>query len=137
MIGDQTGYDQLRGLPAVERGTFAAAFDSLLNDLNTPEALGQIFSALKEVKPAELSSEEALRELRGLHFVMAALGLSIPELKDETVEAPESIRELAERRWAARTAKDWAASDALRAELGELGWEMKDGKEGYELRPKG
>lgn len=137
LSSDATGYDQLRGLPAEERGGFAAAFDGLLNDLNTPEALGQVFSALKEVKPAELDAEAARRERRGLHFVLEALGLRVPELKEESVEVPEAIRDLAERRWAARTAKDWASADVLRAELAAAGWEMKDGREGYELSPKG
>lgn len=137
LSSDATGYDQLRGLPAEERGAFAAAFDGLLNDLNTPEALGQVFSALKEVKLAELDAEAARRERRGLHFVLEALGLRVPELKEESVEVPEAIRELAERRWAARTAKDWASADVLRAELAAAGWEMKDGREGYELSPKG
>jgi cysteinyl-tRNA synthetase len=132
-IADATGYDQLRGLPADERGAFAPAFDGLLNDLNTPDALGRIFSALKEVKPAGLSPDAALREWRGLHFVLAALGLRLPAAADEKVEIPAAIRDLAERRWAARAAKDWATSDTLRAELAGQGWEMKDGKEGYEL----
>ena len=45
----------------------------------------------------------------------------------------ESIRELAETRWAARSAKDWATSDKLRDELATQGWAMKDGKDSYEL----
>jgi cysteinyl-tRNA synthetase len=43
---------------------------------------------------------------------------------------------VAERRWAARTAKNWADADALRKELDTLGWAMKDGKESYELSRK-
>jgi cysteinyl-tRNA synthetase len=85
------------------------------------------------VKPAGLSPDAALREWRGLHFVLAALGLRLPAAADEKVEIPAAIRDLAERRWAARAAKDWATSDTLRAELAGQGWEMKDGKEGYEL----
>lgn len=68
---------------------------------------------------------------------MEALGLRVPEPDRESAEIPEAVRALAEKRWAARAAKDWATADSLRAELGELGWEMKDGREGYELAPKG
>ncbi|MCB1234891.1 MAG: cysteine--tRNA ligase [Verrucomicrobiae bacterium] len=136
-VADSTGYDQLRALPEADRGAFAPAFEALLNDLNTPDALGRVFSAIREGKPAELSPDEALREWRGLRFVMEALGLRVPEPDRESAEIPEAVRALAEKRWAARAAKDWATADSLRAELGELGWEMKDGREGYELAPKG
>ena len=45
------------------------------------------------------------------------------------------VRELANQRWGARAAKDWAEADRLRALLTAAGWSMKDGKEGYELSP--
>ena len=40
---------------------------------------------------------------------------------------------VADARWAARNAKDWAEADRLRGELTALGWTMKDGKDGYTL----
>ena len=46
---------------------------------------------------------------------------------------PDDIRALAETRWQARLAKNWAESDKLRAELAEQGWLAKDGKDGYTL----
>ena len=49
------------------------------------------------------------------------------------LDIPGEVRELADRRWAARSAKDWAASDVLRDELAALGWVAKDGREGYTL----
>ena len=57
--------------------------------------------------------------------------------EEVAVEIPEEVRRLAERRWEARLAKDWAASDVLRAEIDGLGWVMKDGKESWELVKKG
>jgi len=38
---------------------------------------------------------------------------------------------MAEERWQARSAKEWAESDRLRDELSEAGWLVQDGKEGY------
>ena len=52
------------------------------------------------------------------------------------VEVPDEIRAIADRRWAARSAKDWAASDQLRDELRDLGWIVKDGRDSYELAPE-
>ena len=46
---------------------------------------------------------------------------------------PAAVRAIAEERLAARAAKDWAKSDALRAKLAELGYAVKDSKEGYTL----
>jgi cysteinyl-tRNA synthetase len=48
---------------------------------------------------------------------------------------PAPVRLLAEQRWAAKRAKDFAAADLLRRDLAALGWTMLDGKEGYRLEP--
>ncbi|MEA2681919.1 MAG: cysteinyl-tRNA synthetase [Chloroflexota bacterium] len=49
-------------------------------------------------------------------------------------EAPAEVQELAQRRDAARAARDWAAADALRAQLEELGWAVEDSAQGTRLR---
>ena len=134
-VADPTGYDDLRGLSDEERGAFGPAFAALLNDLNTPDALGRLFSAIKEVKPEALSPEEAVTQYRGFRAVIEALGLQLPEIGGD-VDVPAEIRELADRRFAAKQEKDWGTADALRDELGNLGWIVKDAKDGYELEPK-
>ena len=48
-------------------------------------------------------------------------------------DVPEAVKAVAEERLAARARKDWAASDALRAKLAEMGYAVKDSKEGYTL----
>ena len=116
---------------------FARAFDSLLQDLNTPEALGQLFSELRDLKPEQMPEEDALAALRDLRFILWALGLSLPQSSEQSeVELPADIQDLAEKRWQAKLAKEWAESDALRDELLSKGWEVKDNKEGYELCPR-
>ncbi|MCH5285379.1 MAG: cysteine--tRNA ligase [Akkermansiaceae bacterium] len=116
-----------------ELGAFAPAWASLEDDLNTPEALGHVFSALRRIKPAELSPEEAAATRRAFRFIIEALGLLLPPPVEEEVEVPADIRALAEERWAARLAKDWALADSLRSRLAELGWSMKDGRDSYQL----
>jgi hypothetical protein len=49
---------------------------------------------------------------------------------------PPEVVELAERRAAARAAKDFAASDALRNELSDAGWVVRDRPDGYDLEPR-
>lgn len=113
------------------------AWQVLLDDLNVPRALGQLFTLLNETTPAALTPSEAADTLAGVRFLIGpVLGLSLPPAGDETTaDVPPDIRALAEKRWAARIAKEWAAADTLRAELAALGWLMKDGKETYTLTP--
>jgi hypothetical protein len=51
-------------------------------------------------------------------------------------EAPPEVVALAERRAAARAAKDFAASDALRDEIDALGWVVRDAADGWTLAEK-
>ncbi|MCU0751047.1 MAG: cysteine--tRNA ligase, partial [Akkermansiaceae bacterium] len=118
-----------------EEGAFSAAWASLRDDLNTPEALGHLFSALKTLRPSEMDDATAAREWLAFHRLLAAFGLSLPRPEDDTdpVEIPAGIAALAEERWQARLAKDWAKSDSLRQQLADHGWVVKDGKDGYQL----
>jgi cyanophycinase-like exopeptidase len=50
--------------------------------------------------------------------------------------APEAVLALAEARWAAKLAKQWAEADQLRGEIDALGWVMEDGKDGWRVRKK-
>lgn len=121
-------------LATADFGPFQSAWESLNQDLNTPGALGGIFTGLKE--SAGLEGVAAAAALAGMNRVLRALGLVLPEEQDAAaVEIPEEIRQLAETRWQSRLAKDWAQADALRGELSGRGWLMKDGKDSYTLEP--
>jgi cysteinyl-tRNA synthetase len=115
---------------------FDAAWKALLSDLNVPEALGCIFGAINKTKVADLSASDAEVQWRGLHFILDAIGIVLPETKEESVEVPADIQLLAEQRWAAKNAKDWATADELRKKLDELGWIIKDSKEGFAVVPR-
>jgi len=77
--------------------------------------------------------KDAAAALAGLNRILRALGITLPVNSSATTDIPAEIRELAETRWAARSAKDWATSDKLRDELAAQGWAVKDGKDSYEL----
>lgn len=125
-------YSALRkGKP--EPGVFAPAWDSLNDDLNTPEALGHVFSAMKKVDMASLDKEEAAKVLTAFHFIVEAIGIILPSLEAEAVDVPDEVRELAECRWNAKQSRDWAAADSLRNELQQKGWIIKDRKDGYDI----
>ena len=50
-------------------------------------------------------------------------------------DAPDEVRELAEKRWQAKQDKDWPLADQLRDQITEMGWQVKDTKDGFELSP--
>jgi len=118
-------------------GLFQDAWDTLLKDLNVPGALGSIFGTLNKVKPAALNAEEAAATRNGLHFMLQALGIVLPPVfEDVAADVPADIQALAQQRWDAKQAKDWAAADTLRKQLEAAGWLIKDSKEGFTVVPK-
>jgi cysteinyl-tRNA synthetase len=106
---------------------FAPAIAALQDDLNTPQALGIVFTAL-HAGPAGVSPSAFDR-------LLFALGLDLAEPVAPKVEIPAEVAALAEQRWAAKAAKNWAESDRLRCAITTLGWTMLDRKEGYALEP--
>ena len=62
------------------------------------------------------------------------MGLKITEpIFKKEEEIPEEIAQIVEKRKQARANKDWATSDALRDELKEKGYNVKDSKEGMTI----
>jgi cysteinyl-tRNA synthetase len=113
---------------------FDSALDALRDDLNTPGALGNLFSTMDSLPPCHATAEDLSAFDR---VAIHALGLPIfvAVMVPASIPIPEAITVLAEKRWAAKQAKDFAAADALRKELTAAGWAMLDGKDGYKLEP--
>jgi cysteinyl-tRNA synthetase len=106
---------------------FGHVLTELHNDLNTPGALGAIFTIVNR-KSGEV-------DLESFDRVMFALGFDLKVTSAAPAEVPAAITAFAEKRWAAKQAKDWTGADALRKELAAAGWSMLDGKDGYKLEP--
>jgi cysteinyl-tRNA synthetase len=108
---------------AVHRDAF---FDALAEDFNTARALPALYEWIGAAnKLPEGAGDSHLREMLGV--------LGLEALLSEEKGAPPEVVELAERRDAARAAKDWPEADRLRDELRDLGWEVRDGSQGPEL----
>jgi cysteinyl-tRNA synthetase len=54
--------------------------------------------------------------------------------KEESESVPVEVMEMAEKRCAARAAKDWATADAMRDQLKELGWVVEDSADGFRVK---
>jgi len=108
-----------------------AFFDALADDFNTARALAALYDWIREANRREGPvGASHLREM------LDVLGLS--SLLDSAGDGPPpDAMALAERRDAAREARDWAQADRLRDELRAMGWEVRDGPQGPELLPAG
>ena len=116
-------------------GPFVGSWAALLEDLNTPQALGALFTALrpfeKAIQVGRLPRDQAGKALLGLQLITAAFGWHLPQETAEKV--PAAIQELAERRWQAKQQRDWATADTLRVTLAEAGWQVQDTTTSYNL----
>lgn len=112
---------------------FQPAWEALCDDINTPRALGEIFSAAS--KMADSGQKKDIAAFAGL---MYALGIDIFADKDEELqqceEAPAEIVALAQKRWEAKQAKDFSSADSLRKQIAEAGWNVFDKKDGFDLK---
>jgi cysteinyl-tRNA synthetase len=112
---------------APARDQFYAA---LRRDFNTAEALAALNEWLRQAAP--LAQEGTVGDSQ-LREMLATLGLESLLAPDE--QAPAEVVELAEARERARAARDFAAADELRDRIAALGWEVRDGAQGFELLP--
>jgi len=145
--GDLPDYGQLCSLAAtggLNAGPFLPVWEALLEDLNTPAALGQLFTVLKplekEVAAGSLKAQEVDAARTGLAMIVHAFGWIIPQPSGTTgspADVPAQIAQMAEQRWAAKQDKNWQESDRLRDELAAAGWVIKDTADGYEVEPSG
>lgn len=103
-------------------------FSALAEDFNTPRALAAAFEWVTQANRADRPVGDAgLREMLGV--------LALSNLLDVAgVEIPSQAQALLEAREAAREARDWARADELRDQLRTLGFEVRDGAAGPELR---
>ena len=71
-------------------------------------------------------------KIPGNDDAIRAIRLFAAAIADAVVEG----KALAEERWTAKQARDFARADELRKQIDLAGWIIKDSKEGYALIPK-
>ena len=119
------------------------AYEALLDDLNSPVAIGHLFDGVRIINTVmegrETLNGEDMEKLRDFyrHFTLDILGLlredaaAGTELTDKLIEALLEIRQEAKQR------KDFATSDRIRDELTRMGVEIRDRKDGADWTIKG
>jgi len=141
---------------------FAPVITALQDDLNTPGALGALFKIINRGPTGiDIKTLDMILNLFGIkvlsHYTLNAetghfnvtggeASLAVHRvLNAETGQVsfaggeaslavvPIAITTLAEKRWLAKQAKDFATADAIRKELAAAGWAILDRKDGYSL----
>lgn len=93
------------------------------DDINTPRAIAVLWKLVRDM--------DAKGKIGTIKKMDKVFGLDL--LKEDIIDVPEDVREIAEEREVARSKKDFKKSDELRDKLKEMGWVVKDSKEGYDL----
>lgn len=101
--------------------------EAINDDLNMPQAMSVVWDVIKN----PIKSKKFAELLRKFDQV---LGVKIDE--KEEIELPKEIENIIEERKQARTDKDWNKSDELRDKLFDLGYVVKDTKNGMEVTLK-
>jgi cysteinyl-tRNA synthetase len=117
------GVDLMEEPMATYRQRFA---DAIADDLAMPTALAVAHGV---ASTDDLAPVERRALLLDFDRVLG-LGLDEPPHDETDVDLPPGAEELLERRAAARAARDFATSDALRDEMAALGVEVRDTPEG-------
>ena len=134
----ETAFPAEAGLvPEIDEKFNAAMSD----DFNTALALADLFGYFKEAgKLLSEGNPQARRIVNQVRATYSLLGLFKKDAKEYLKKyaqnadmVPAEVVEIAEERRAARLARDWAKSDELREKLKEMGYAVKDTKDGYEL----
>lgn len=97
--------------------------EAINDDLNMPQAMSVVWNVVRN----ENKSKQFAELLLDFDKV---LGLEIDKMEEEKQELPEEILQLVEERKQARQDKNWALSDELRDKLIDLGYHVKDTKDG-------
>lgn len=100
------------------------------DDLNMPLAMGVVWETVKQE-----NKSPKLAELLAKFDTVLGLKIKEPTQKQQE-EIPQEILALIEQRKEARTNKDWAKSDELRDLIQSKGYEIKDTKEGMEVKKR-
>lgn len=102
--------------------------EALENDLNTPEALGAVWTLIRD---ENISAEDKRATLIDFDQL---LGFDLIHNEFAIIDIPEEVNALLTEREVARTIKNWARADEIRDKIHGLGYEVLDTDTGQILR---
>ena len=110
--------------------------DALDNDLNTAQGITALYDVLKSDTngKTKLALIREFEKVLSLGLIEAAAKLN--EANGAEDDIPAEIAELIEQRKAARKAKDFAAADAIRDKIAEMGYIVEETRQGTKVTKK-
>jgi cysteinyl-tRNA synthetase len=102
------------------------------DDLNTAKALGVLFNFVTDTNKRMAEKTLTSGGKEDAKNFLAEAG-SILGLLEDGDDIPAEVKEILAERKEARAEKDFAKSDELRDRLAELGFIVKDGRDGQSL----
>jgi cysteinyl-tRNA synthetase len=130
---DQDG-DRDEAVLASVRGMRIGFGEAMDDDLNLPEAMGIVFSGLRDVNRLLDTGPVAVDTQRTLHHLLeevdSVLGVLALVARDHRAAPDAEEQRMLDARVAARAARDFALSDRLRAQLAARGIEVEDTAQG-------
>ena len=142
------GYRRLLALQPADSSTVDVSnyrtrcYEAMDDDLNTPTVISTLFDACKVINSANdgkasLTADQ-IAELKDLYqtFLIDILGIKTDIVEGSNANALEPFEKavdlLLNIRNDAKAKKDWATSDLIRDKLKEIGFDVKDTKDGFE-----
>ncbi len=137
----QKAFGEGGGNPEIDR-----RFDECMDDdFNTALALSELYGLFKTVnKKLAANDKTAADDVAQIIKTYSLLGIfkktpseyfaEVNAMDGE--EIPEEVKQLAEKRWQAKQAKNWPEADALRTQIDALGYTIKDSKTEYQIIKK-
>lgn len=127
-------------------GEIDGSFDRCMDDdFNTALALSNLFGIFKgisaKVAAGDKTAADDAAQVRKTYSLLGLFKKSCADYFAEVAaknvtEIPEEVQALAEERWQAKKARNWALADELRAKIDALGFAVKDARDGYEVVKK-
>ncbi len=145
------GYARLQNLKPSEKssvdisGLEAKCYEAMDDDLNTPVLIAQLFEGCRIINlisdgKATISADD-LATLKRIFdtFLVDILGIRVETSGSDAPDMKpyeKAVDFLLEMRAKAKAAKDWATSDMIRDRMAEIGFDVKDRKDGVEWSVK-
>ncbi|MDE6080672.1 MAG: cysteine--tRNA ligase, partial [Muribaculaceae bacterium] len=144
------GYRRLKELKASDASTIAdevnalegKCYEALDDDMNTPIVIAHLFDACRLINMVNdgnaTATEDDIRKLNDLFntFLFEILGMRPDIISGESATQlkpfEEAVDLLLSIRAESKAKKDWATSDLIRNRLTEIGFNIKDTKDGFE-----
>lgn len=118
-------------------------FDNCMDDdFNTSKAISNLFGYFKTIntklKNNDITCIEDVNAIKKTYGLLGLFKTDAEEFLNEinkkmSSEIPNDVKDLASERWEAKLQKNFAKADELRLKLANLGYTIKDSKDGYEI----